>query len=188
MKKRNIEDRQSIDAQIDEPRPWNSYQEENPKPEPFRNNKKPKRKYSTRAYGHLDSEDPNQSPFNILANCAAKELKQIIKTNPNLEKENIEYGLDHSDLSEGFDDELDVNFPTIVVGGKKVFKCIFQGCRKFFPSLSRMKRHYIIHTGVKPFRCLNQSCDKSFSRRDNMIQHYKGHCVHSKPETHMDMD
>ncbi|KAI5180925.1 hypothetical protein NEOKW01_1166 [Nematocida sp. AWRm80] len=122
------------------------------------------------------NEDNKLTPFNILANCAAKELKSIMRGKTST-KENNNY-LDSN--SSDFEDELNINFPLVVVGGKRVFKCIFTGCSKVFPSLSRMRRHYIIHTGVKPFKCLNSKCHKSFSRRDNMIQHYKGHCMHTK--------
>ncbi|KAI5185255.1 hypothetical protein NEHOM01_0713 [Nematocida homosporus] len=129
-------------------------------------------------YPSLPDEPNRMASFNILANCAAKELKLLSTHNADLlEKENVEsVEATYSDL----EDELNVEFPMVYVGGKKVFKCTFHGCKKVFPSLSRMRRHYIIHTGVKPFKCLNSECPKSFSRRDNMIQHYKGHCLFSK--------
>lgn len=112
--------------------------------------------------------------LNILAKCAAKELKQLGKKIPG--KENRESGENGSET----DSEIfDIEFPCVVTGGKKMYKCTFSGCTKEFPSLSRMRRHYIIHTGAKPFKCLSSKCHKSFSRRDNMIQHYKGHCSHS---------
>ncbi|KAI5151393.1 hypothetical protein ENBRE01_2109 [Enteropsectra breve] len=54
--------------------------------------------------------------------------------------------------------------------------CPGAACGKEFPSLSRIKRHYIIHTDIKPFTCLNAKCSKTFSRKDNMLQHYRVHC------------
>lgn len=119
-------------------------------------------------------ENMHMDPFNILANCAAKEFKDLEKTFP--EKENQHGG---GSISDTESDLLDIEFPYAVKDGKKMYKCTFSGCSKEFPSLSRMRRHYIIHTGAKPFKCLSSKCHKSFSRRDNMIQHYKGHCNHA---------
>lgn len=61
---------------------------------------------------------------------------------------------------------------------KKYF-CPKPGCDKAFPSLSRIKRHYIIHTDIKPFRCENPGCNKRFSRKDNMLQHFRVHCPYT---------
>lgn len=58
----------------------------------------------------------------------------------------------------------------------KMYTCPWDGCDKTFPSLSRIKRHYIIHTDIKPFKCQNPGCDRRFSRKDNMLQHYRVHC------------
>lgn len=58
----------------------------------------------------------------------------------------------------------------------KLFNCPWEDCDKAFPSLSRIKRHYIIHTDIKPFKCLNAGCNRRFSRKDNMLQHYRVHC------------
>lgn len=58
----------------------------------------------------------------------------------------------------------------------KMYACPWEGCGKAFPSLSRIKRHYIIHTKLKPFKCLNKGCNRRFSRKDNMLQHYRVHC------------
>ncbi|KAM0681325.1 transcriptional repressor [Glugoides intestinalis] len=58
----------------------------------------------------------------------------------------------------------------------KMYNCPWKGCDKVFPSLSRIKRHYIIHTDIKPFKCLNLACNRRFSRKDNMLQHYRVHC------------
>ncbi|EJW04944.1 hypothetical protein EDEG_00919 [Edhazardia aedis USNM 41457] len=80
----------------------------------------------------------------------------------------------------GVDDSL---FEMVVINGEKEFKCCKPGCTKKFPSLSRVKRHYIVHTGHKPYKCLNPMCKSTFSRRDNMLQHYKTHCQFSKKKT-----
>jgi len=119
------------------------------------------------------------SPFAVLANCAEKELRILAKKQSD-RKENRESYIQKEYLGSDSDDEFEVDFPTTTVHGQKMFKCVFQGCLKVFPSLSRMRRHYIIHTGAKPFKCINAGCPKTFSRRDNMIQHYKGHCTYTK--------
>lgn len=62
----------------------------------------------------------------------------------------------------------------------KTFICPVPECGKDFPSLSRIKRHYIIHTDIKPFVCKNKECDKRFSRKDNMLQHYRMHCPYTR--------
>lgn len=56
-------------------------------------------------------------------------------------------------------------------------------CKKTFPSLSRAKRHFIVHLGIKPFKCENPNCPKTFSRRDNMLQHYNKHCSATKKQS-----
>lgn len=59
------------------------------------------------------------------------------------------------------------------------YMCPDPSCSKEFPSLSRIKRHFIIHTNIKPFKCQNKECDRTFSRKDNMLQHYRVHCPYS---------
>lgn len=61
----------------------------------------------------------------------------------------------------------------------KKYKCPHPDCDKEFPSLSRIKRHFIIHTDIKPFKCENPECDKTFSRKDNMLQHSRVHCPYN---------
>ena len=75
-----------------------------------------------------------------------------------------------------FSDLDDLLFGSIESDGNCMYVCPEKDCGKTFPSLSRVKRHYIIHTGAKPFKCLNSRCPKKFSRKDNMLQHYKTHC------------
>lgn len=78
-----------------------------------------------------------------------------------------------------FSDIDDLLFGSIESDGNCMYICPEKDCGKMFPSLSRVKRHYIIHTGAKPFKCLNARCPKKFSRKDNMLQHYKTHCKFS---------
>ncbi|KAM0688280.1 hypothetical protein COBT_000465 [Conglomerata obtusa] len=72
-----------------------------------------------------------------------------------------------------FKDELFIDYEH---PENKDYICPEPECKKTFPSLSRAKRHYIVHTGHKPYKCLNPECPKSFSRKDNMLQHYNKHC------------
>lgn len=67
-------------------------------------------------------------------------------------------------------------FPYRSKNGVKSYVCPYQGCGMELPTLSRIKRHYIVHTKLKPFKCINKDCNKRFSRKDNMLQHYKIHC------------
>ncbi|KAG0418973.1 Zinc finger C2H2 protein, partial [Dictyocoela roeselum] len=71
-------------------------------------------------------------------------------------------------------------FPLEIVNGRKIYFCPFERCNRNFPSKSRIKRHFVVHTDDKPYKCLNPYCQKAFSRKDNMIQHYKSHCIGRK--------
>lgn len=64
--------------------------------------------------------------------------------------------------------------------GVLVYICPEENCGKFFPSISRAKRHYIIHTEAKPYKCPNFGCNKRFSRKDNMNQHCRLHCKYAQ--------
>lgn len=77
---------------------------------------------------------------------------------------------------ESFADFADSMFTFYTKGKTKVFECPKPGCFTELPSLSRIKRHYLIHTNLKPFKCPNPTCGKWFSRKDNMTQHFKTHC------------
>lgn len=71
-------------------------------------------------------------------------------------------------------------FQSQTEGDVKMYLCPKRDCGKTFPSLSRVRRHYIVHTGEKPYKCLNTDCRKTFSRKDNMLQHYRNHCYLSR--------
>lgn len=82
---------------------------------------------------------------------------------------------DHTNI-ESFADFADSMFKFHTKDKVKVYECPEPGCFTELPSLSRIKRHYLVHTNLKPFKCLNKNCDKRFSRKDNMIQHFRTHC------------
>jgi hypothetical protein len=63
------------------------------------------------------------------------------------------------------------------------YPCTHVGCRKVFPSRSRLHRHEIVHLGEKNFKCIHPGCEKRFSRKDNMLQHYRNHGVSLARET-----
>lgn len=48
----------------------------------------------------------------------------------------------------------------------KTFKCEY--CEKSFVENSKLKRHYLVHTGLKPFRCYFPGCQKQFSLSYNL--------------------
>lgn len=64
----------------------------------------------------------------------------------------------------------------------RIYPCPFRHCDRVFPSLSRIKRHYVVHTNLKSFKCEHPKCGKRFSRRDNMKQHYRDSCRHVKAD------
>ncbi|AFN82994.1 putative transcriptional activator [Encephalitozoon romaleae SJ-2008] len=80
---------------------------------------------------------------------------------------------------ESFADFETSMFPYKSKNGIKSYICPYEGCTMELPTLSRIKRHYIVHTKLRPFKCLNKDCNKRFSRKDNMLQHYKIHCSYS---------
>lgn len=79
---------------------------------------------------------------------------------------------------ESFADFSDDMFSSKIKNDVRVFCCAFPTCDVELPSLSRIKRHYLVHTNFKPFKCLK--CSKRFSRKDNMLQHYRTHCKNRK--------
>lgn len=56
---------------------------------------------------------------------------------------------------------------------------IFRECDKAFPSSTRLKRHFIIHTALKPFKC--KVCNKAYNRSSSLQVHMK---VHSSYRSH----
>jgi len=102
----------------------------------------------------------------------AKQERQRVKA-PRLESESSAIEVDSSGFKSFNDFDEDIfKFDQ----STKMFNCPWEDCDKAFPSLSRIKRHYIIHTDIKPFKCLNPGCDRRFSRKDNMLQHCRVHC------------
>lgn len=89
---------------------------------------------------------------------------------------------------EEFQKADDSIFIVRIENGVRMYFCPQKNCKKKFPSLSRVKRHYIVHTGEKPYKCLNKSCQKTFSRKDNMLQHYRNHCFISKKSKFREFD
>lgn len=94
-----------------------------------------------------------------------------------LQEKELNEKIDEIEESQHVDDSL---FHTRMENDVRMYLCPQRGCHKQFPSLSRVKRHYIVHTGQKPYKCLNESCRKTFSRKDNMLQHYRNHCYLSR--------
>lgn len=121
----------------------------------------------------IDSSDVSESPKPQRRRgrpvCLSPDIKKINYDHLGVRRDS-EGGID-------FDDKM---FNSMTVDNKKIFLCPLESCKKNFPSLSRAKRHYIVHTGEKPFRCYNEKCHKTFSRKDNMLQHWRAHCAASK--------
>ena len=94
--------------------------------------------------------------------------KDVIKIDPPIGTDNLKSFND-------FDESI-----FVLDEKRQTYICPVPECGKEFPSLSRIKRHYIIHTDLKPFKCKNKECNRRFSRKDNMLQHYRMHCPYTK--------
>ncbi|BBN16785.1 protein MpC2H2-9 [Marchantia polymorpha subsp. ruderalis] len=61
------------------------------------------------------------------------------------------------------------------VHGDRPYVCHWEGCTKRFSERSKLKRHFLIHTGEKPFICVYEGCGKAFSLDFNLRSHMKTH-------------
>ncbi|KAL2612815.1 hypothetical protein R1flu_024507 [Riccia fluitans] len=61
------------------------------------------------------------------------------------------------------------------VHGDRPYVCHYEGCTKRFSERSKLKRHFLIHTGEKPFICVYEGCGKAFSLDFNLRSHMKTH-------------
>jgi hypothetical protein len=59
------------------------------------------------------------------------------------------------------------------------FHCADPNCRKILPDISRIKRHFLVHTNIKPYKCKNIGCNKAFNRKDNRDTHSKENCAYN---------
>nr|QEP99643.1 transcriptional repressor protein YY1 [Dugesia japonica] len=63
----------------------------------------------------------------------------------------------------------------LVHSGRKPIKCQFEGCSKTFSLIHNMKTHLRIHTGERPFHCPYPNCNKSFAQSTNLKSHKLTH-------------
>lgn len=119
----------------------------------------------------LEQQAPSRDILDIVP---AKTEKSEIES-----EEESEEGVKSASKIESFADFENEMFASKSKNGAKMYTCPHKGCGMELPTLSRIKRHYIVHTKLRPFRCMNKECGKRFSRKDNMLQHYKVHCSHN---------
>ena len=66
---------------------------------------------------------------------------------------------------------IKVNGPNIIANNDKQKQCVV--CGKKFNTPSKLKRHFISHTGERPFSC--EICEKKFAQECHLKLHYKRH-------------
>ncbi|KAL1773040.1 zinc finger protein 42 [Sigmodon hispidus] len=68
----------------------------------------------------------------------------------------------------------------LVHTGDKPFQCTFEGCGKRFSLDFNLRTHIRIHTGEKPYVCPFDSCEKSFVQSNNLKIHILTHAKAGK--------
>ncbi|KAF9690281.1 hypothetical protein SADUNF_Sadunf01G0179200 [Salix dunnii] len=61
------------------------------------------------------------------------------------------------------------------IHGERQYVCHYEGCGKKFLDSSKLKRHFLIHTGERDFVCPHEGCGKAFSLDFNLRSHMKTH-------------
>ncbi|WUR04089.1 zinc finger C2H2 domain-containing protein [Vairimorpha necatrix] len=127
----------------------------------------------------LKEDKMNKSNHNIKENSSEvpknKTNRELIQ-NKKPKKEGEMDEISENETIKCFADFSDSMFSTRKSKGETMFCCADADCNVELPSMSRIKRHYLVHTDLKPFKCLSKKCTKKFSRKDNMLQHYRMHC------------
>ena len=57
----------------------------------------------------------------------------------------------------------------VTKSSKRIFRCLYMPCRKTFPTVKDLKRHWVVHTGLREFKC--NDCNAHFGRKDHMLRH-----------------
>ncbi|KRH93096.1 Zn-finger [Pseudoloma neurophilia] len=150
----------------------------------------------------IDRKSDEKTPFDYLVEEAQLEQQKMLQVEDyENQKTNVERDrafhrmrmtegmpfdeIQQTDPFQGISDSI---FETKIENDIKMYICPNKECGKSFPSLSRVKRHYVVHTGQKPFKCLNKNCRKTFSRKDNMLQHFRNHCFLSRKTKFREFD
>ncbi|XP_036984800.2 zinc finger protein 42 homolog [Artibeus jamaicensis] len=63
--------------------------------------------------------------------------------------------------------------------GERPFQCTFKGCGKRFSLAYNLRTHVRVHTGEKSFVCAFEGCQKCFAQSSNLKSHL---LTHSKPK------
>ena len=63
--------------------------------------------------------------------------------------------------------------------GERPFQCTFKGCGKRFSLAYNLRTHVRIHTGEKSFVCTFEGCQKGFAQSSNLKSHL---LTHTKPK------
>ncbi|KAM5312335.1 zinc finger protein 42 homolog [Glossophaga mutica] len=125
--------------------------------------------------------EENDAPRKIV--CPYRECAKPLKNRDSLRKHVL---LVHgprnhvcAECGKAFAEKSKLKRHFMVHTGERPFQCTFKGCEKRFSLSYNLRTHLRIHTGEKNFVCTFEGCQKSFTQSSNLKNHL---LIHAKPK------